>query len=93
MKANELKEPFVIYNARINNAPEMKEGFEFRLTLTGPELLLLTEALHEYLNRTESRVEAYFKTNNPIDANVLSQKVEILTPLCERLMRREQNDG
>lgn len=71
----------------------MKEGYKYQLTLTGPEVLILEEALKDIIERHQDNVERYKRVGCPNDASILAQKVEILIPICSRLVRREQNDG
>ncbi len=85
---NELKEPFVIHNAREHNAPELKPGYELELTLSGPEALILEEALNDIIQRHIFNVERYTKVGCPNDANILAQKTEILITICSNLSKR-----
>ena len=87
---NELKEPFVIYNARKNNAPELKEGYECKLVLNGLEALILEEALERVIYNYISQVDSNAKYGDPVQANIIAQKTEILIPVCARLKRRNE---
>lgn len=87
---NELKEPFVIYNARKNDAPELKEGYECNVTLTGPEALILEEALERVIYNYISQVDSNAKYGDINQADIIRQKTEILIPICARLKRRNE---